>query len=58
MSKCECEPSDLLLKERQYSRCSDTSGFVWCAEHRVWVQFTAPKEAFDTRIAVGPAEAD
>lgn len=54
MSRCECDPNDLLQRERQYSRLTDTLAGVWCATHRVWVPFTAPKEAFDARIAVGP----
>lgn len=52
MNHCDCDPNDLLQRERQYCRLTDTSGGVWCSEHRVWVQFTAPKEAFDARIAV------
>lgn len=52
MSECNCDPNDLLERERQYSRLTDTTGGVWCTTHRVWVMFNAPKEAFDARLAV------
>ncbi len=51
-SECECNPNDLLRIERQYCRLTPTVGGVWCAAHRVWVPFSAPREAFDARIGV------
>jgi len=59
LPKCDCEVSELLLAEKQYSRWSDTFGSVWCKTHRVWVGFTVPPGTFDSHSSmkeVGPTK--
>lgn len=50
--KCECHPRDLLEIEMQVTWFSDTSCYVFCREHNVFVHFTVPKGTRE-RISAG-----